>query len=148
MASAKNNILVLNGPNINMLGTREPKIYGKTTLKDIEALCVKEGAALGLNVECIQSNHEGELVTIIQQAKDNFGGIVFNAGAYTHTSVAIHDALKAVGIPFIEVHISNVFARESFRHHSFLSPIASGIICGLGVSGYVLGLRALKDVIL
>jgi 3-dehydroquinate dehydratase-2 len=138
-------VLVLNGPNLNMLGIREPATYGSQTLADIEALCMSEGEALGIEVEARQSNHEGELVTWIQQALGAFGGIVINPGAYSHTSVAIHDALRAVGLPVIEVHLSNIYTRESFRHHSYVSPVATGVICGLGATGYRLALGALAE---
>ena len=138
-------VLVLNGPNLNMLGIREPATYGSQTLADIEAMCVAEGQTLGLEVEARQSNHEGELVTWIQQALGQFGGIVINPGAYSHTSVAIHDALRAVGLPVIEVHLSNIYTRESFRHHSYVSPVATGVICGLGATGYRLALAALAE---
>lgn len=138
-------VLVLNGPNLNMLGVREPATYGSQTLADIEAMCVAEGDALGLEVEARQSNHEGELVTWIQQALGAFGAIVINPGAYSHTSVAIHDALRAVGLPVIEVHLSNIYTRESFRHHSYVSPVATGVICGLGATGYRLALAALAE---
>ncbi len=138
-------ILVLNGPNLNRLGTREPEIYGKQTLADIEALCAKTASELGFAVTCRQSNHEGELVTWIQDAPGAFDGIVLNAAAYTHTSVALSDAIKMIGIPVVEVHISNVFARESFRHHSTLSPVAAGILCGFGIQGYALAIRGLAE---
>ncbi len=140
-------ILVLNGSNLNMLGVRQPEIYGRTTLGDIEASCRERGAALGLEIEFRQSNHEGELVTWIQQARDNADGIVINAGAYTHTSVAILDALKVAELPVIEVHISNIHAREEFRHHSYISAAATGIIVGLGPHGYLLALDALANIL-
>jgi len=138
-------VLVLNGPNLNMLGTREPKTYGAQTLADIEAMCGTEGETLGLGVECRQSNHEGELVTWIQQALGAFDAIVINPGAYSHTSIAIHDALRAVALPTVEVHISNIYTREAFRHHSYVSPVATGVICGLGATGYRLALHALAE---
>lgn len=139
-------ILVLSGPNLNMLGVREPSVYGTTTLADIHALCGKVAGELGLTVDCRQSNHEGELVTWIQEViTAPFDGVVINAAAYTHTSVAIMDALKMTGAPIIEVHISNTFAREEFRHHSYISPIATGVICGCGAEGYTLALRALAS---
>lgn len=138
-------ILVLNGPNLNMLGSREPHTYGSQTLADIEAMLSAEGTALGLEVECRQSNIEGELVTWIQQAMGRFDAIVLNPGAYSHTSIAIHDAIRAVGLPVIEVHLSNIHAREAFRHHSYVSPVALGVICGLGASGYRLALSALAE---
>ncbi len=140
-------VLVLNGPNLNMLGMREPAIYGSGTLADIEAACARHGEALGLAVTCRQSNHEGELVTWIQEARGSQAGIVLNAGAYTHTSIAIPDALTAAEVPFIELHLSNVFAREEFRHHSWLSPLAKGIICGFGAKGYSLALDAMAEIL-
>lgn len=138
-------VLVLNGPNLNMLGLREPAVYGRTTLKEIEEACVADGKRLGLAVTCQQSNHEGELVTWIQQARGTAGGIVINPGAYTHTSIAIHDALAAVELPTIEVHLSNIHKRESFRHLSYVSKVATGVIAGLGVQGYLLALLALAE---
>jgi 3-dehydroquinate dehydratase-2 len=138
-------VLVLNGPNLNMLGTREPATYGSQTLADIEGLCQAEAGKLGLAVEFRQSNHEGELVTWIQQALGAFAAIVINPGAYSHTSIAIHDALRAVALPVIEVHLSNIYTRESFRHHSYVSPVATGVICGLGAAGYRLALHALAE---
>jgi 3-dehydroquinate dehydratase II len=143
-----NTILVLNGPNLNLLGTREPAIYGATTLADVEALCRDAGARLGVTVDCRQSNHEGLLLDWIHEAgaahrAGQLMGAVFNAGAYTHTSVALHDAIKGSGLPVVEVHISNVHAREPFRHHSYLSPAAAGIVVGFGVDGYVLALEGL-----
>jgi 3-dehydroquinate dehydratase-2 len=142
---AARRVLVLNGPNLNMLGIREPAIYGAQTLSDIEALCRAEAERLGLEIAFRQSNHEGELVTWIQQALGAFEAIVINPAAYSHTSVAIHDALKAVGLPVVEVHLSNIHAREPFRHHSFVSGIALGVICGFGASGYKLALAALAE---
>ena len=141
-------ILVLNGPNLNLLGIREPEQYGSHTLADVETLCRETGKRLGVEVSCLQSNHEGELVEAIHSVRQGVLdgsalGVVFNAGAYTHTSIALHDAIKGSEVPVIEVHISNVHARESFRHHSYLSPVASGIIVGLGAEGYVLGIEAL-----
>ena len=138
-------VLVLNGPNLNMLGTREPGTYGTETLAQIEKMVKAEGKALGLTVTARQSNHEGELVTWIQEALGNFEAIVINPAAYSHTSDAIHDALRAVGLPVIEVHLSNIYAREPFRHHSYVSPVATGVICGLGSAGYRLALRALAE---
>lgn len=136
-------ILVLNGPNLNLLGTREPDLYGRETLADVEAKCRAHGEALGLAVDLRQSNDEGELVSWIQEARGGCAGIVINAGAYTHTSVAILDALRAAGLPTIEVHLSNVFQREAFRHHSYVSAVAQGVICGLGSDGYGYALDAL-----
>lgn len=140
-------ILVLNGPNLNMLGLRQPEVYGSTTLGDIEAMCHAKGQSLGLQVTCKQSNHEGELVTWCQEARTSQAGIIINAGAYTHTSVALHDALLSAELPFIEVHLSNIYAREEFRHHSMLSAIAAGVICGLGAQGYDLALEAMATII-
>lgn len=141
-------VLVLNGPNLNLLGTREPAVYGAQTLADVEALCAKACAAHGFALDFRQSNHEGVLVDAIQeagraQADGTLAGVVFNAGAYTHTSVALHDAIKGSGVTAIELHISNVHARESFRHHSFLSPVVKGVMAGFGVPGYALAIAAL-----
>lgn len=140
-------VFVLNGPNLNLLGSREPEIYGHTTLADIEAETRKRAGALGLAVEFRQSNHEGELVGWLQEARQAASGVVLNAGAYTHTSVAIHDALKALDVPVIEVHISNPYKREPFRHTSFVSPVATGVICGVGAQGYSLAIEALAALI-
>lgn len=130
-------VLVVHGPNLNLLGTREPGVYGRTTLAEIDRGLVDRGQAAGVRVATFQSNHEGELVDRIQQAgRDRVDYILINAGAYTHTSVALRDALSGVAIPFIEVHLSNVFAREAFRHHSYLSDIAVGVITGLGAGSY------------
>ncbi|WP_026790181.1 type II 3-dehydroquinate dehydratase [Pleomorphomonas oryzae] len=139
---------ILNGPNLNLLGTREPGIYGSLTLADIEANCRDKAAALGFStVEFRQSNHEGVLVDWIQEAGRRGAGVVMNPGAYTHTSIALHDAIKGTGVPVIEVHISNVHARESFRHRSFVSPVAAGVIVGLGPLGYTLALEALAGLL-
>ncbi len=135
-------ILVLNGPNLNLLGTREPDVYGKETLADIEAKSVKRAEGLGLNVEFRQTNTEGELVDWVQQGRDDADLIIVNAGAYTHTSVALLDALKACELPVIEVHLSNIHQREEFRHHSFVSKAAVGMICGFGGYGYEMALEA------
>jgi 3-dehydroquinate dehydratase-2 len=136
-------ILVANGPNLNLLGEREPAVYGRTTLADIEKSCRRRAKSLGLAVDFRQSNHEGELVTWIQEARRGHGGIIINAGAYSHTSVAILDALQAFEAPIIEVHLSNIFRREAFRHHSYVSRAASGVICGFGGFGYVLAVDAI-----
>jgi 3-dehydroquinate dehydratase-2 len=141
-------VLVLNGPNLNLLGTREPGVYGAQTLADVEALCRDAAARHGLGVDFRQSNHEGVLVDWIHEAArghaaGEVAGVVFNAGAYTHTSVALHDAVKAVAVPVLEVHLSNVHAREPFRHHSYLSPVAAGIVVGFGVDSYVLAIEGL-----
>jgi 3-dehydroquinate dehydratase II len=141
--SAKKPVLVLNGPNLNMLGKRQPQIYGRETLADVEKACRAEAVHLGLTVEFAQSNHEGVLVDLIQAARDKNSAIVINAGAYTHTSVALLDALNAAELPTVEVHISNIYKRESFRHHSYISPAAVGVIAGLGIQGYLVALQAL-----
>ena len=138
-------ILVLNGPNLNMLGTREPEKYGNKTLKDIENMMLAEAAALNIEIEFYQSNIEGELVNKIQEAKSNFDGIVMNPAAYTHTSVAIRDAILAVQIPTVEIHISNIHTREDFRKISLTAPACIGQITGFGVNSYKLGLIAIKD---
>ncbi|HVI29010.1 type II 3-dehydroquinate dehydratase [Hansschlegelia sp.] len=136
-------VFVLNGPNLNLLGSREPQVYGSSTLADIEARARDVGDKLGVHVDCRQTNHEGVLVDWIQEARSSASGIVLNAGAYTHTSVAIHDAIRATGVPTIEVHLSNIHAREAFRHTSFVSPVAVGVIAGLGIDGYEFALQAL-----
>jgi 3-dehydroquinate dehydratase-2 len=142
-------VYVLNGPNLNLLGKREPKTYGRATLKDVEKLCREAAKRHKLDVEFRQSNHEGEIVDSIHEAEGKHAaGIVINPGAYTHTSIALRDAIAAVDVPVIEVHISNIFARESFRHHSHVAPVAKGSLCGFGVAGYALaidGLAALID---
>lgn len=140
-------IYVLNGPNLNMLGLREPSVYGAETLADIEAICQKAAAGLGLEVIFRQSNIEGELVSWIQEARNAASGIALNAGAYTHTSVALHDALRAAELPAVEVHLSNVYKREDFRHHSFIAPAVNGVICGFGSQSYVLAIAAIAHII-
>ncbi|HRJ61305.1 MAG TPA: type II 3-dehydroquinate dehydratase [Azospirillaceae bacterium] len=140
-------ILIVNGPNLNMLGLREPHIYGATTLDDIEAACQERAEELRLGLDFRQSNHEGELIGWIQEARTDHDGIIINAGGYTHTSVAIRDALAATDLPVIEVHLSNIFAREPFRHHSYISAVARGVICGLGAQGYLLAMDALARII-
>jgi 3-dehydroquinate dehydratase-2 len=143
----KNKILALSGPNLNLLGVREPEVYGHATLKDIESLCLAKAGELGLALDFRQTNHEGVLVDWIQEALGTAQGIVINGAAYSHTSVAIHDALKTVALPVIEVHLTNIYKREDFRHHSYISPVAAGVICGLGPHGYVLALEALAKII-
>lgn len=141
-------ILVLNGPNLNLLGTREPSQYGSETLADVEQQCLQLGAKHGIEIDFRQSNHEGVLVDWIHEAgqkvkSGDMLGVVLNSGAYTHTSVALHDAIKGVEVPLIEVHISNVHARETFRHHSYISPVAAGIVVGFGTYGYQLAIEGL-----
>jgi 3-dehydroquinate dehydratase II len=143
-------VLVLNGPNLNLLGTRKPEVYGTTTLADVEAMCREEAGKLGLEVVFRQSNHEGQLIDWIHEAGaqvkagDSIGA-VFNPGALTHTSVALHDAIEATSLPLIELHISNVHKREEFRHHSYISPVARGIVVGFGVYGYALAIHGLHQ---
>jgi 3-dehydroquinate dehydratase-2 len=140
-------ILVLNGPNLNLLGVREPKTYGSETLADIEEACLERAAALDLSLDFRQSNHEGQLVDWVQEARESADGIIINAGAYTHTSIAILDALRACELPIIEVHLSNIFAREAYRHHSYISSVARGVICGFGAQSYILALDAIAYVL-
>jgi len=136
-------IYVLNGPNLNLLGTREPEIYGHETLDDIAAMLDDRARELGLTIDLRQSNHEGHLVDWLHEARaEGAVAVILNAGALTHTSVALYDAIKAINLPVIEVHLSNPHAREAFRHHSFISPVARGVICGLGARGYLLALEA------
>ncbi len=135
--------LILNGPNLNLLGTRQPEVYGSTTLKMVEELCFNHGKKIGIDVSTLQSNHEGELIDAIHAAKGVQNGIVLNAGAYTHTSIALMDAISSVDLPVVEVHLSNIHAREPFRHQSYISKVALGQICGFGTRSYVLALDAL-----
>lgn len=138
---------VLHGPNLNMLGQREPQIYGHTTLADIDSMLIALGRELGVEIETFQSNHEGELVTKIQQARGRCAALLINAGAYTHTSIALLDAILASDLPVVEVHLSNLYKREDFRHHSYIARAAVGQICGFGVNSYLLGLRAAVGII-
>jgi 3-dehydroquinate dehydratase-2 len=140
-------ILILNGPNLNMLGMREPEIYGHQTLRDIEDLCVEEGHKHDFKTDFRQSNHEGELVGWIQEARGIFDGVIINAAAYTHTSVAIHDALKLLDVPVIEVHLSDPKRREDFRHFSYIEPIAAAVFAGQGPKGYALALDKLAELL-
>ena len=136
-------VLILNGPNLNMLGQREPEIYGRETLADIEAACTGHAKGLKLEIDFRQSNGEGEMVDWIQGAAAGHAGIILNAGAYTHTSIAILDALRGCDLPVIEVHLSNIYQREEFRHQSYISQVATGVICGFGGHGYILALDAM-----
>jgi 3-dehydroquinate dehydratase-2 len=140
-------IVVLNGPNLNLLGMREPEKYGHSTLDDVEALCAETAEALGLAIDFRQTNGEGELITWVQECRGRAAGIVINPAGYTTTSIGLMDALLAVGLPVIEVHITNIHRREEFRHHSFVSKAAVGVIAGLGVSGYALALQAMADLV-
>jgi 3-dehydroquinate dehydratase-2 len=146
-SAATPKILVLNGPNLNMLGVREPEIYGSDTLADLKRMVEEKGRKLGLAIDFRQTNHEGELVGWIQEARSMAAGILLNAGALTHTSVSVLDALQSVSLPVIEVHLSNIFRRESFRQHSYVSLGAQGVICGFGSKGYELALEALSDIL-
>ena len=145
--SVTQTILVLNGPNLNLLGQRQPEIYGRETLADVEAALARLAAELGVAVACRQSNHEGQLVDWIQEARKDAAGIIINPGAYSHTSVAILDALNAFEGPVLEVHISNIHKREAFRHHSFVSSRADGVIAGFGTEGYLLALRRMAGLL-
>ncbi|MFZ4125268.1 MAG: type II 3-dehydroquinate dehydratase [Rickettsiales bacterium] len=140
-------LLILNGPNLNLLGVREPEIYGTTTLADIEKLCGGTAKKYGFEVDFRQSNHEGVLIDWVQEARTHHAGIIINAGGYTHTSVALHDALKAVALPIIEVHISDPKTREPFRHHSYIEPVAQQSICGKGAQGYALAIEAIAKLV-
>ncbi|MGD8365998.1 MAG: type II 3-dehydroquinate dehydratase [Desulfobacterales bacterium] len=144
---ARKKILVIHGPNLNLLGKREPDIYGRKTLEEIDAAVRQKGDTLGLTVETFQSNHEGALIDRIQAAAGNCSGLVINPGALTHTSIALLDALLAVNLPVIEVHLSNIHRRESFRHHSYTAKAATGIIAGLGAHGYLLALEAMAEMV-
>ena len=138
-------IFVLSGPNLNLLGTREPEIYGATTLEDIHTKLENLASSKGEAVSCRQSNNEGDLVTWIQEAGQKSKGLIINAGAYTHTSIAIADAIRSIDIPVIEVHLSNIYQREDYRHHSYISPLAKGVICGFGAQSYEMALSALTN---
>ena len=143
----KNNIIVINGPNLNLLGEREQSQYGSITYEELKNKCIKYSKDIGVIVEFTQSNVEGEIVTIIQKAKEKYDGLIINAGGFTHTSVAIRDALVILKKPSIELHISNIYKREEFRHKSMISDIVTGIICGLGANGYILAINAMQELL-
>ena len=142
-----NNIIIINGPNLNLLGEREQSQYGSVTFDDLKKNCIKHSETLEINIEFVQSNIEGEIVTIIQQAKKKYDGLIINAAGFTHTSVAIRDALAIFKKPSIELHISNIYKREEFRHKSMISDVVTGIICGLGVNGYILAINAMQELL-
>lgn len=137
--------LILNGPNLNLLGTRQPEVYGRTTLADIETMCREHAAAIGVEIDFAQSNHEGALVDMIHAARGKRDGLILNAGAYTHTSIALMDAISSAELPAIELHLSNVHAREEFRHVSYIGKVSLGMICGFGARGYTLAMDAMLD---
>ena len=143
----KNNIIVINGPNLNLLGEREQSQYGSITYEELKNKCLKYSKDIGVNIEFTQSNIEGEIVTIIQKAKEKYDGLIINAGGFTHTSVAIRDALVVLKKPSMELHISNIYKREEFRHKSMISDIVTGIICGLGANGYILAINAMQELL-
>ena len=140
-------VLVLNGPNLNMLGRREPEIYGRETLDDVRRRAETRAKALGLEIDFRQSNHEGQLIDWVQEAREKAAGIIVNAGGLTHTSIALLDALQAAELPVVEVHLSNIYRREDYRHHSYVSQAAKGVICGLGAKGYELALEAMAEIL-
>lgn len=136
-------MLILNGPNLNLLGTRQPEVYGHTTLADVESMCRAHAKTIGVTLEFAQSNHEGVMIDILHAARGVHDGVILNAGAYTHTSIAIMDAIRSIELPVIELHLSNIHARESYRHKSYIAPVAIGQICGFGAAGYTLAMDAL-----
>ena len=143
----KNNIIVVNGPNLNLLGEREQSQYGSIKYEDLKNKCLKHSKNLGINVDFTQSNIEGEIVTLIQESRKKYNGLIINAAGFTHTSVAIRDALSIFKKPIIELHISNIYKREKFRHKSMISDVATGVICGLGTNGYILAINAMQDLL-
>ena len=145
--AASTKVLILNGPNLNLLGTREPDIYGRETLTDIEERCLVKAKELGFEIDMRQSNSEGELINWIQEAVSKWSALIINPAAYTHTSVAIMDALKLVPCPIVEIHLSNIYQREAFRHHSYVSPVATGVISGFGSAGYEYALEAISGLL-
>ncbi|MGP1396965.1 MAG: type II 3-dehydroquinate dehydratase [Inquilinaceae bacterium] len=147
MLSDDATILILNGPNLNMLGVRQPDVYGTETLADVEAACTDYAEGLDLTIDFRQSNHEGELIGWVHEARNNHDGLIVNAGAYSHTSLALLDALQVVEVPIVEVHLTNVFRREAVRHHSYISLVAVGVICGFGNHGYLMALDAMARLI-
>jgi len=140
-------ILIIHGPNLNLLGTRERAVYGDATMETVNSSCISHGKSIGYEVDTFQSNSEGDIIDAIHKAPSGFDGVVINPGAYTHTSVAIRDAIAAVDIPFVEVHLSNIYSREEFRHRSVTAPVCVGQICGFGPASYILGIEALKSVL-
>ena len=138
-------ILILNGPNLNLLGTRQPEVYGPTTLADIQNLCTDKADALGLGLAFVQTNHEGEMIDLLHAARGTHAGVILNAGAYTHTSIALMDAISSIMLPVIELHLSNIHAREEFRQTSYISKVCVGQICGFGAAGYPLAMQAMAD---
>ena len=142
-----NNIIIINGPNLNLLGEREQSQYGKITFNDLKNLCMEYSKKIGINVDFTQSNIEGEIVTIIQEARKKYDGLIINAAGFTHTSVSIRDALAIYKKPIIELHISNIYKREEFRHKSIISGVVTGIICGLGINGYILAINSMHEML-
>ena len=142
-----NNIIIVNGPNLNLLGEREQSQYGSTTFEDLKKICLEKSKKLNINLDFLQSNVEGEIVTIIQNARNKYDGIIINAAGFTHTSVAIRDALDIFKKPIIELHISNIYKREEFRHKSMISGVVTGVICGLGANGYILAINAMQELL-
>lgn len=147
MGTQQYSVIILNGPNLNLLGTREPEVYGSKTLDAIAAECDEHAGEIGLTIDFRQTNDEGEMISILHEARTTCDGVIINPAAYGHTSIALHDALKAINLPAVEVHISNVFKRESFRHTSYVSPVVNGVISGFGSHGYILALDAMRTIL-